>query len=257
MKNIFSIIFLVLIGLLPVFNVSSQSTPINYLKTAEEFITALKDNLPTENYIKTFELCKLDLLSKQVETDDQKVAFWVNIYNSYIQVILQKYPEKYDNRSQFFNEKQINIGGVLLSFANIEHGILRRSQHPFFLGYLTKFFPSATEKMLRVSKRNWRIHFALNCGAKSCPPVAAYDWAFLDDQLDKSARAYLSKYTTYVAEENTAYVTPLFSWFRGDFGGLEGIKDIIKGYDLIPKDNTRLKTINYDWTLDLGNFIVL
>ncbi|MFZ1750641.1 MAG: DUF547 domain-containing protein, partial [Saprospiraceae bacterium] len=145
----------------------------------------------------------------------------------------------------------------LFSFADIEHGILRRSQHEYFLGYLTKLFPSSIEKMLRVQKRDWRIHFALNCGAKSCPPVAVYDVDRLDEQLNASAMSYLKTFTTYNKTENIASVTSLFSWFRGDFGGLAGIKTILKDRGLIPDRSVRLKTSYYDWTLDLGNFISL
>ncbi len=238
-------------------NVFSQGIPINYLLTSQEFLEDIRDKKDVSAYLKIFEACDIDKLNGQLGTDDQKFAFWVNIYNANIQVILSAQPKKYDDRRTFFSEKQINIGGKLMSFADIEHGILRRSQHEFFLGYLTKLFPSSLEKKLRVSKRDYRIHFALNCGAKSCPPVAIYDWTRLDEQFDKSTKAYLNKFTTYKDDEKTAYVTSLFSWFRGDFGGLDGIKDILLKYQLIPDKNTRLKTSNYDWTLDLGNFITL
>jgi len=249
---LFSFLCLFLSGIL-----SSQGVPINYLLTSQEFIQDIRDKKDITAYVKIFEVCDIDKLSGQLGTDDQKFAFWVNIYNAFIQVILTSQPKKYDDRRTFFGAKQINIGGEMMSFADIEHGILRRSQHPFFLGYLTRLFPSSLEKKLRVDKRDYRIHFALNCGAKSCPPVAIYDWTRLSEQFDKSSKAYLTKFTTYNMEEKTAYVTSLFSWFRGDFGGLNGIKDILLKHQLIPDKNTRIKTSTYDWTLDLGNFIAL
>ncbi len=238
-------------------NLSSQGVPINYLLNSQEFLQDIRDKKDVSAYLKIYETCDIDKLSGQLGTDDQKFAFWVNIYNAYIQVILSAQPKKYDDRRIFFGEKQINIGGQLMSFADIEHGILRRSQNQFFLGYVTRFFPSSLEKKLRVNKRDYRIHFALNCGAKSCPPVAIYDWTRLSEQFDKSSKAYLKKFTNYNKEEKTAYVTNLFSWFRGDFGGLDGIKEILLKYQLIPDKNTRIKTSTYDWTLDLGNFINL
>lgn len=237
--------------------VSSQGVPINYLFTSQEFLKDIRDTKDISAYIKILEVCNIDKLNGQLGTDDQKFAFWVNIYNAYIQVILTSNPKKYDDRRTFFKEKQINIGGHWMSFADIEHGILRRSQHEFFLGYLTRFFPSNLEKKLRVEKRDYRIHFALNCGAKSCPPVAIYDWTRLSEQFDKSTKAYLTKFTNYKTDEKTAYVTSLFSWFRGDFGGLDGIKEILLKHQLIPDKSTRIKTSTYDWSLDLGNFISL
>ena len=111
--------------------------------------------------------------------------------------------------------------------------------------------------MLRVKKRNWRIHFALNCGAKSCPPVTIYDVERLNEQLSAGTKKYLNKFTTFDKENNIASVTSLFSWFRGDFGGIEGIKNILTDHHLIPDKDTRLKISQYDWSLDLGNFIDL
>jgi Protein of unknown function, DUF547 len=243
-----------LLGNLLYINVG-KATPVDYLATAEEMLTAIKNKEDMTIFRKTFELANEDQLAVQLGNDEQKIAFWVNIYNAYIQDILSKNPEKYNDRGIFFKSKQIHIAGRLLSFADIEHGILRRSQHEFFLGYLTRPFVSEFEKKFRVNKRDYRIHFALNCGAKSCPPVAIYEWTRLSDQLDKSTKVYLTKFTELKEKEKTAYVTSLFSWFRGDFGGLDGIRNILLKLDLIPDKDTRLKTASYDWTLDLGNFI--
>ncbi len=238
-------------------HVFTQDKPINFQSEAKEFLEAVRKKENTDLYLQTFADCSLEHLNAQIETDDQKVAFWLNMYNAYIQVIPVKNSEKYNDRGTFFSEKQIPIGGTIFSFADIEHGILRRSQHPLFLGYITRPFPDKTEKMLRVKKRNWRIHFALNCGAKSCPPVAVYDVNRLEEQLAASTKKYLNESTTFKKAESTVFVTSLFSWFRGDFGGIEGIKDILAALQLIPEKNVRLKTSEYDWTLDLGNFIDL
>lgn len=248
--------FLFVFFLVPIL-ANAQSIPVNYLSTAEELLTAIKNQENTASYIKNLEMAKPDQLASQLGTDEQKIAFWLNVYNAYIQIILSKNPEKYNDRRSFFKNKQIIIAGNNLSFADIEHGIIRGSQHEFFLGYLKRPFANMFEKKFRVSKRDYRIHFALNCGAKSCPPVAVYDWTRLSEQLEQSTESYLKKFTTYVEKENTAYVSSLFSWFRGDFGGLDGIKNILQKMQLIPDKNTRLKTNTYDWSLDLGNFIEL
>ncbi|MFW1581992.1 DUF547 domain-containing protein, partial [Vibrio parahaemolyticus] len=63
---------------------------------------------------------------------------------------------------------------------------------------------------------------ALNCGAKSCPPIAFYDDAKLDAQLDIATKAYLIGSVTYDSNANKVYVPALLSWFRGDFGGKKG-----------------------------------
>lgn len=233
----------------------SQTKPVNYLALSKDFLTAVRNKENVDLYLQSWRVCDLNQLSKQVETDQQKLAFWINIYNAYIQVILNKDPKKYQNRGTFFKEKQIHIGGKWFSFEEIEHGILRRSQHPLFLGYIRRWFPDETEKMLRINKINWRIHFALNCGAKSCPPVAIYDTERIDEQLEISTKNYLKKFSRNDQTNKTAFVTSLFSWFRGDFGGIDGIKNILLNHGIISDKNVRLKTSEYDWTLDLGNFI--
>lgn len=247
--------FILLIGFF--LSLKAQGVPVNYLALSEEILEAIERKEDVSIQMKTLSFANENQLAGQLGTDAQKVAFWVNIYNAYIQIILTKDQNKYDDRSTFFKEKQINIAGKLLSFADIEHGIIRGSQHEYFLGYLKRWFVDDFEKKFRVKKRDWRIHFALNCGAKSCPPVAIYKWERLDEQLDLSTENYLKKFTSFVADEQTAYVTSLFSWFRGDFDGLDGIKQILLQYKLIPNKNVKLKTTNYDWTLDLGNFVNL
>jgi hypothetical protein len=71
------------------------------------------------------------------------------------------------NKKSFFTVKQINVANKQLSLDEIEHGILRRSKIKWSLGYLNKLFPSAFEKHQRADKADYRIHFALNCGAKA------------------------------------------------------------------------------------------
>ena len=252
-----SCIFFLVMNFIIHINIFSQNIPVNYIQKAEDFLRDIRDKKELDHYLKTFEHAKLDNIFYQVETDNQKLAFWINLYNAYIQVILTKNPGMYNDRRNFFNEKQINIGGHLFSFADIEHGILRHSQHPFFLGYFTRPFPDKIEKKLRVSKRNYKIHFALNCGAKSCPPVAIFDVDKIEEQLFKSTEKYLNETTKYVPSENTVYVTSLFSWFRGDFGGINGIKQILTIFKHIDTNNLKVKTTTYDWTLKLNNFIDL
>ncbi|MFT6993789.1 MAG: hypothetical protein ACJA1P_000516, partial [Maribacter sp.] len=114
------------------------------------------------------------------------------------------------------------------------------------------------ERKLRVDKRNYRIHFALNCGAKDCPPVAIYEWERLDEQFKKGTSTYLKNTTVYTKEKKEVAVTALFSWFRGDFNGKSGVKKILKKQGLIPTTKDMdLSYKNYDWTLDLDNFIDL
>lgn len=194
-------------------------------------------------------------LQDYLTTDAERKAFWINIYNGYTQAALKAAPEKYGDRSAFFKAKKINVGGQMFSLDDIEHGILRRSKIKWSLGHLNKLFPSKREKALRVDTLDYRIHFALNCGAKSCPPIAFYTDENLDAQLDLATKAYLTSEVEYDRTKNTVRLPKLMSWFRTDFGGKKGMRRILQKQGLIPAGTKpRVEFKEYDWSLFLDNY---
>jgi hypothetical protein len=147
------------------------------------------------------------------------------------------------------------VAGKTFSLDKIEHGILRKSKIKWSLGYLNKLFPGNTEKQLRVSKLDYRLHFALNCGAKSCPPIAFYNPENLNAQLDIAAKAYLSAEALYTKESNILQLPALVSWFRRDFGGKKKIVALLKQKNIIDAAvQPEIKFKKYDWSLYLDNF---
>jgi hypothetical protein len=234
------------------------STEPDLNKLSEKFLKKIKNGESTTAIQNQIANLEFNTLSKSLATDEQKLAFWVNIYNAYIQVILTENPESYDNRGVFFSKEQITIAGHTISFDKIEHGIIRRSQSKLGLGYFRKWFPDKFERKLRVKKPDYRIHFTLNCGAKDCPPVGIYTPDKLEQQFAKSTELFLKGSSKFDASKNTVYITSLFSWFRGDFGGKRGTKSILMDQGIIPKvKDIELVFSDYDWTLALGNFIDL
>ena len=198
-------------------------------------------------------------LAEELDNDQAKKAFWINVYNGFVQHILTNNPELFEDRGAFFGEPRVTIAGQELSFDDIEHGIIRGSRVKWLLGLIKDPFAGKYERTFRVDKTDGRIHFALNCGAKSCPYVAIYDARLMDEQLDEIASQYLNRSSDYKPDENKVYVTSLFSWFRGDFGGKNGIKDdFLKKYEVIPEEaDPDLEYQEYDWTLELGNYTEL
>lgn len=237
---------------------SSKSSTNDFNELSESFLKRIKSNEDTQDIQNILANTTIKELDNALDTNNKRLAFWVNIYNAYIQVILQKNPELYDDRNSFFKMDQIAIAGDTVSFAKIEHGLIRKSQYEYGLGYIRKWFPNKFERKLRVDDPVYNVHFALNCGAKDCPPVAIYEWERLDEQFKKGTQMYLERTTDYSSESNKVAVTSLFNWFRGDFGGKKGVKKILKQYGLIPSTKgVELTYKNYDWTLDLDNFIDL
>ena len=194
-------------------------------------------------------------LKNSLKSDEEKKAFWINIYNGYTQVLLKKNPDQYKSRNKFFKRKQINIAGKIFSLDDIEHGILRRSKIKWSLGYFNKIFTNKTERELRVDKLDYRIHFTLNCGAKSCPPIAFYNPENLNPQMDIATKAYLMAEANYDKESNKVYLPALMSWFRRDFGGKKKMKVLLKKINLIPADsNPSVHFKKYDWNLFLNHY---
>jgi hypothetical protein len=237
---------------------STETDSKDFNALSESFLHRIKNNEDTQDLQDIFANTSIEELDKALDTNDKRLAFWINIYNGFIQVILQKNPALYDNRGDFFKLEQIKIAGETVSFAKIEHGLIRKSQWEYGLGYIRKWFPNKFERKLRVNNPVFNVHFALNCGAKDCPPVAIYEWERLAEQFKIGTETYLKRTTEYHPATKEVSVTSLFSWFRGDFGGKSGVKKILKSNDLIPvtKDVDLLYS-NYDWTLDLDNFIDL
>lgn len=234
----------------------AQTTGLNTL--SEQFLNNIKNGEDTMAIRQQLANLEVEELANTLKTDEQKLAFWVNIYNAYIQVILKRNPELYDDRGSFFSNDRIRIAGTTISFDKIEHGIIRRSQSKLGLGYVKKGFPDKLERMLRVENPDYRIHFALNCGAKDCPPVGIYTPTRLNEQFSKSTALFLKKSSKYSADDEKVYVTSLFSWFRGDFGGKDGTKEILKAQGIIPNvEDVDLEFKDYDWTLELDYFVEL
>lgn len=244
-------ILLILLVHLPLL-LNSQTN--DFVRLSADLLETTRAKESTEELQKKLSSFTLQALADGLQSDDEKLAFWINIYNAYIQIILTEEPESYEDRRSFFKKPYIDMAGRTLSFADIEHGIIRRSAMELFLGYLTNPFAPGWEKDLRVKKRDYRIHFALNCGAKSCPPVAVYLDDQLDDQLDYMTKTYLGETTDYVEGKDLAKVVALFSWFRGDFGGGSGIRDILVTYEATPVRPDKVETKSYDWTLELDNW---
>lgn len=223
-------------------------------------IEQIRDDESTDNITECIANISPEKLKSELTTESERKAFWLNIYNAYVQIILQEEPELFKDRNSwfgynFFSTPQVTIAGYRMSFDDMEHGIMRRSTHKLSLGYMRNWFIDDAEKELMWDEIDPRIHFALNCGAASCPYIAAYDPQRVDEQLDITTKNYLSRTTEYNESGNTVRVTKLMSWFRGDFGGKDRVVSFLKEYDIIPEEaDPSIKFKEYDWTLDLDNF---
>ncbi len=225
------------------------------VELSAEFIYASKTGNETEAMESKLANMDFNALRNDLKNDDDKKAFWINIYNGFTQLLLRKDPSKYKNRNTFFKMKQIAIAGKMFSLDEIEHDILRRSKIKWSLGYLNKIFPSRTMKSLRIEQLDYRIHFALNCGAKSCPPIAFYNPSALDTQLEIATGAYLVGEAEYEPAKNSLKLPAIMSWFRRDFKGKKNMLQLVKKYKIVPEEKQpSISFKKYDWNLYLNNY---
>jgi hypothetical protein len=160
---------------------------------------------------------------------EEKLAYWINAYNAHtIKLIIDNYPVAHItdlSGGKPWDVKSISIGGKKYSLNNIENDIIR----PQF--------------------KDPRIHFAVNCAAKSCPPLAnqAYTATNLNQLLETRTRKFINSSANTISP-NTLNLCKIFEWYATDFGDL---KTYISKYAKSPIDNTpKITYKEYDWSLN-------
>jgi hypothetical protein len=91
-------------------------------------------------------------------------------------------PDSALQRSAFFGGVSYIIAGQVFSFSDIEHGIIRGNTR-FGLALKPPFSAEGDPRLEFVLPLDNRIHFALNCGAASCPPVKTFSPEALQEEL--------------------------------------------------------------------------
>jgi len=223
----------------------------NLNQLSERLLLAVKMEQSTEDIIE--ELAEIQFSQIQIEllNDDFKKAFWINIYNSFYQVLRKVYQIE---KPKIFTQKLIFIANTKWSLDDIEHGILRRFRYKYTLGFLPGLFVPDTIKKLAVSKIDYRIHFALNCGAKSCPTIAFYTPDNIEQQLETATLSFLDSETDYLEKKKEIHISRLFLWFLADFGGKKGIRNILKEKLQLKTDGYKLVFKEYSWEEQLDNY---
>lgn len=232
-----------------------STTPADLVDDSQRFLRAVRTGTESDPDAESVrdQLATLDPAALDPLESDERLAFWLNVYNASTGDALLSDPDRFANRRRFFSAPVVTVAGTDLSLDDIDHGILRGSQWKYGLGYISNPFPSDFVRRHWVSDPDPRTHFALNCGAASCPAVFAYSPETVDDELDAATETYLRSET--VIEDGTAYLPRLLLWYRGDFGGRSGIRRLLREYDVVdPATVSRIRYRSYDWSLALDTF---
>ncbi len=176
-------------------------------------------------------------------TEKQQLAFLINAYNAFtLRLIIDHYPVKSIKDigsvlSGPWSQPVVRLFGVATTLDYLEH------------------------KLLRKNYAEPRIHFALVCAARSCPPLRgeAYQASRLDEQLDDQARKFLATPTRnrVEASERVVHLSPVFKWFAGDFEKKSGsVLEFLKPYWPEParaeleQGGFKIRYTTYDWSLN-------
>ena len=170
-----------------------------------------------------------------LSSKNEKLAYWINAYNVLtIDLITRENETKsIKNLGSTFTspwkKHKWTIAGKKYSLDNIEHDTIRPMGEP-------------------------RIHFAVNCAAKSCPDLRreAYRADKLDAQLDEQARlTFKNKTKGYKAEGgNTVRVTKVMNWFDEDFNKGDLNSWLAVYFPDVVNTDTQIKFFSYDWSLN-------
>ncbi len=192
-----------------------------------------------------------------------RLAFWINLYNTLVTDAVIALGVKRSVTEQrggisFFRRAAYIVGGQRMSCDDIEHGILRANRgHPLYAG---RQFGSSDVRLKRVIEPfDARIHFALNCASRSCPPIRVYSAEKVDSQLNLATRSYLAAHVRILPEQNALHLSSIFKWFQSDFGGREGMLDFLlahlsdderREWLMQNRRTARLRYASYDWRLN-------
>ncbi len=224
---------------------------MDVLKFSEQLLFQVRSQKPVAALVEQLASIPLETLRLALDTDDRKKTFWINLYNAFYQLLRS---EKQVAKPAIFRQKLVLVAGNALNLDDIEHGILRRNRIKWALGYLADPFAPVLLKRLAVSSLDYRIHFALHCGARSCPPIAFYTAGKIDQQLESATLSFLQSDTEVDEGKKEVRVTALFRWYLGDFGGPRGVRRLLKETLGLETSGMRLVIKNYDWTEQFDDF---
>ena len=187
-----------------------------------------------------------------------RLAFWINVYNAlaFHAIVGLGVRRSVREIPLFFARVCYRIGGFRLSLDDIEHGILRGNRRRLFPPW-PPFRRLDPRGALALDSLDPRIHFALNCGAESCPPVGVYRASAIDQQLDLAARNFINRAVTLDAAGRVT-CSRILRWYRRDFDPAGGVVAFVLGYldDGPARDalrahaGQRLAWAPYRWTID-------
>lgn len=259
MKTTSANLVLVLLALLAALaGPAGAALPPDY-KVWGELLSKYYDPAKGMNYkaFKAQDKKTLDDLRRQMAAADvptlsrmDQLAYWINLYNiSVVAIVVDGYPVESIRdlstdpiiRLNIFKKDLVDTKRGKLSLNDIEN------------------------EKIREGFKDPRIHFAINCAAKSCPPIRpeSYEGSRLSQQLDDQARKFLNGPNGVRVEKKgvsvVIHTTKVMDWFAEDFDKWGGgqVAFIIRYVSSDKRkeiesagNQVSLKFDDYDWKLN-------
>ncbi len=197
----------------------------------------IREKPKLEKYLK---LLSENAPDRKTWSKNEQLAYWINVYNAFtVKLIVDFYPTKSIRDlgprikipliKDVWHYKFFKIAGVEMSLDEVEHSILRKEfEEP-------------------------RIHFAINCASVSCPPLLneAFVVANLENQFTRVATTFINDPTRNKISSQSAQLSSIFSWFKGDFTKKGTLIEFLNRYAKVKlSPNARVTFMEYNWNLN-------
>ena len=210
-----------------------------------------------DQYVESLGLTDPEALGRAPRGD--QLAFWINAYNAcMLKIVADHYPIRRGGagvlgmiRNRLAGYPANSVWQIRDVFATAHCGVAGadRSQDEI------------EHEIIRPTFGEPRIHFAVNCAARSCPVLSpeAYRADTLDDQLDSAVMSFIDMSAHFSLESGsppTLRLNKVMEWYQDDFGGISGLKDFFGEYlegdpqRLVRSGDTEVTFFEYDWTLN-------
>jgi hypothetical protein len=159
----------------------------------------------------------------------EQLAFYINLYNlSTIKFILTQWPLKSIKEAKggkAWDIKFISLNKKIISLNDLENNLIR----PTF--------------------KDPRVHFALNCGAISCPPLSnkAFTGLNLDSSLEALTKKFITNPKSTSISTSKLALSKIFDWYKSDFGN---VYSFIGKYTPLSSNSLPISYFEYNWSLN-------
>ncbi len=178
-------------------------------------------------------LAKISRSTYNTLSQHERLAYLINLYNAAtLKLIIDNYPVKSikDIGSTFSSPWKIKVVryfGKLITLDNLEHDIIRREF------------------------REPRIHLALVCAARSCPPLRSevYRGEQLSTQLDDQGQKFFNGPHGVRVDHSKkrVYLSSILKWYKEDFASVVAFA---QRYSKQRFDDYKVSYLDYDWALN-------